>query len=302
MLTLGVVANVLNIVILRRRKLKQHSCTVYFVALSINNLIYLCICVTSNLLNDGFGISLDSRSNDFCKFNTYLLNLCPQIAVYMLVLASIDRYCSSSISVHLRRISNIRTAQWSIGIAVLFAIVFIVNTAIIVSTTNNAASRCVSDTSHIITQILRVAQVIVYVIIAPLLMIVFGLLTIHNATRFNREHAANVGYRPSERQLTRMLIIQVFTHIFLSLPFCVIFFMTIIPLEFKSTIMFFFLFIIFKIPLYVTFITPFFLYILTAQLYRSELIAIVKQIFGIRINIVQPRRIQPPTAPTYPTH
>lgn len=300
-LTLGVVANVLNIVILRRRKLKQHSCTLYFVALSINNLIYLCICVISNLFNDGFGISLDSRSNDFCKFNTYLLNLCPQIAVYMLVLASIDRYCSSSINARLRRLSNIRIAQWSIGIAVLFALVFIVNTAIIVSNAN-AASRCVSDTSHIINQILRVAQVVVYVIIAPLLMIIFGLLTIHNATRFNREHAAAVGYRPSERQLTRMLIIQVLTHIILSLPFCVIFFMTIIPLEFKSTIMFFFLFLIFKIPLYITFITPFFLYILTAQLYRSELILLVKKIFRIRANIVQPMRTQPLTAPTYPTH
>ena len=218
----------------------------------------------------------------------------------MLVLTSIDRYCSSSNNVHRRRLSNIRTAQWSISIVVLFALIFIINNAIIANNTN-AASRCTTDASHPINQVLRIAQVIVYVILAPLLMIVFGLLTIHNATRFNRRHAVHAGHRPSERQLTRMLIVQVLTHILLSLPFCVIFFMTIIPLAFKSTIMFFFLFIIFKIPLYVTFITPFFLYILTAQLYRNELIFLVKAVLGIPMNVVQPIRSQPRTIPTNPT-
>lgn len=300
-LFLGILGNSLNIIILRQKKLKRHSCTLYFIALSINNLVYISICIMSNLLNDGFGISLDSHSNIFCKLNTYLLNLCPQIAVYMLVLTSIDRYCSSSNHVHRRRLSNPRTAQWSISIAVLFAIIFILNNAIIVSNTN-PASRCISDTSHPFNQILRVIQVTVYVILAPLLMIAFGLLTIHNATRFNREHAAPVGYRPNERQLTRVLIIQVLTHIILSLPFCVIFFMTLIPLAFKSTVMFFFLFIIFKIPLYITFITPFFLYILTAQLYRSELIALVKIILRFRMNTVQSVQNQPRTIPTHAIH
>jgi hypothetical protein len=87
-------------------------------------------------------------------------------------------------------------------------------------------------------------------------MIVFGLLTICNVRNLNKNHQANVHYRPSERQLTGMLIVQVLSHIILSLPFATVFFMTRIPIAFTSTIMFYFLFTVSKIPFYIDFINP----------------------------------------------
>jgi hypothetical protein len=129
-------------------------------------------------------------------------------------------------------------------------------------------------------------------------MIIFGLLTIHNTKQVRRNHLIALRYHPSERQLTRMLIVQVSTHILLNLPFCIIFFMTIIPISFKSTAMFYFLFIIIKIPFYITFITPFFLYILSAQIYRNEFILLLKKIVRIRRNvIIHPIRTQPGIIP-----
>ncbi len=297
-LILGILANVLNILILRRAKLKRYSCSLYFVTLSINNLIYTSICITSNLLADGFGINLQTDSNVFCKLSTFLLNFCPQLSVYMLVLASIDRYCSSSLSAQRRRLSSIRTAQWSIFIALIFAVLFMLGNAIMIDTYTSGTHQCTSNTNSLFHQILGIAQVVVYVLIAPFLMILFGFLTIHNTNHFNRNHFAAVRYRPSDRQLARMLIVQVLTHILLNLPFCVLFFMTIIPMPFKSTILFYFLFIIFKIPFYITFITPFFLYILSAQLYRAEFILLLKKISPIHRNrIIYPMRTQPGTIP-----
>lgn len=106
------------------------------------------------------------------------------------------------------------------------------------------------------------------------LMILYGLLTVHNINRSNRNHLAILRFRSSERQLSRMLIFQVSSHIILSLPFSVVFFMAMIPTPFKSAMMYVFLFIIFKIPFYIDFITPFFLY-------RRELIALFNKILGI---------------------
>jgi len=290
-LILGILANFLNIIILRRCNMKHHSCTLYFITLSINNLIYTSICITSNLLFDGFGIDLTTYSNVFCKLDTYLLNFCPHILLYMLVLASIDRYCSSSLNIQRRRFSNVRIAKWSILIALIFTALFMLENAISVNLINNGFFQCTINTNSILVQILNSLQIIVYVIIAPFLMILFGLLTIHNTNQFRRNHLIAFRYRPNERQLTRMLIVQVSTHILLSLPFSVLFFMLIIPISFKSTIMFYFLFVIFKIPFYIAFITPFFLYILSARLYRHEFILLLKKICRIHRNgIIHPMR------------
>jgi hypothetical protein len=288
-LILGILTNVLNIVILRRANLKRHSCSLYFLTLSINNLVYTSICIPYNLLADGFGIDLALYSTVSCKLISYLLNLCPIISVYMLVLTSIDRYCCSSSSVQRRRLSNIRIARWSILILLLITLLFMGGTLIVFDVYHDYNTVCTSSSASLFTQIFLTIEVILYVIIAPFLMILFGLLTINNANQFGRQNLAVYRYRPSERQLTRMLIVQVASHILLSLPFCVIFFITIIPITFKSTIMFYFLFIIFKIPFYIPFIIQFFLYILSAQIYRNEFIFLLNKIFRIRRNgIIHP--------------
>ena len=286
---LGIVANSLNITILLRANLKKHSCILYFITLSINNLLYTITCITSNLLADGFAINLESYSSSFCKLSTFLLNFCPHFSVYMLILASIDRYLSSSLNPLKRNLSNIRIARWLILIVLIFTIIFTIGNVIVVNTYSNGINICSSNTNTLFNQFLRTTQVISYVIISPLLMIIFGLLTIHNTNNFTQNHLITLHYRRNERQLTRMLIVQVSTHVVLSLPFCVLFFMTIIPIEFTSTIMFYFLLILFKIPFYITFITPFFLYILSAKLYRTEFILLLKKIIQIHRNrIIHP--------------
>jgi len=283
---LGILANSLNIIILRRANLKRYSCTLYLLILSINNVFYTCTDITFNFLIDSVGINLMQYSDFSCKFITFLLDFCPQASLYMLVLASIDRYCCSSLSVQRRRLSSIRTAQWSIPIALIWAVLLTIGTAIMVSLQNtDGSNECITYPEILFNQILRSLQIIVYVFIAPFLMIFFGLLTIHNINQSKRNHIVVFRNRRSERQLTRMLIVQVSTHILLSLPFCVVFFMAILPIEFDSTIMYSFLFTIFKIPFYIDFITPFFLYILSAQLYRTELILLFKKIFRIHRDV-----------------
>ncbi len=117
-----ILANSLNIIILRRTNLKRYSCTLYLLILSINNVFYTCTDITFNFLTDSVGINLMQYSDFSCRFITFLLDFCPHASLYMLVLASIDRYCCSSLSVQRRKLSSIRTAQWSIPIALIWAV------------------------------------------------------------------------------------------------------------------------------------------------------------------------------------
>ncbi len=53
---------------------------------------------------------------------------------------------------------------------------------------NDDSNECITYSETLFNQILRSLQIIVYVFIAPFLMIFFGLLTIHNINQSKRNH------------------------------------------------------------------------------------------------------------------
>lgn len=281
-IVLGIITNSLNIVILRQQALKDHSCSLYFVVLSTSNLAYTCIATTVNLLLDGYGINLTQHSNIFCKFISYFINFCSHLSAFMLVLASIDRYCASSSNVHRRNLSSYRTARWVVFGILLFLSLLMLPNAIVFNAYDDDAVGCASNAASLFNQIYLIINVTIYVLITPLLMILFGFLTIYNTQQPIRHRVVVIHRRPNEKQLVRMLLVQVSSHLVLNLPFCIVYFMLILPIEFRSTVMFYFLYVIFKIPFQINFITPFFLYILSAKVYRTELIRLMKQILRIR--------------------
>ncbi|CAF1462666.1 unnamed protein product [Adineta steineri] len=278
---LGVLSNFLNIIILRRSNLKRYGCSLYFITMSISNIFYLGICVTYNLLLDGYQIDLVRYSSILCKLISYFLNFCPYISVCMLILASIDRYLSSSLSAQRRKLSNIQNARWSILFISIIISIYMLGNAILFDVYNNDIIGCTSKSNNIFSEIYFISEVIIYLIILPFLMLVFGLLTIYNTKKLNRNRIVVFRYRRTERQLARMLIVQVLSHVILNLPFLIMFLMLLISITFPSNIIFYFLYLLFKILFYMAFITPFFLYILSAQLYRAELILLLKKTFRI---------------------
>jgi hypothetical protein len=79
-----------------------------------------------------------------------------------------------------------------------------------------------------------------------------------------------------------MLLLQVGTHIILALPFFISFFMLIMTVSSGLTLVLYYIFIFCKLPFYLTFTTAFFLYILSGQAYRNELIRLFKKLFPVR--------------------
>lgn len=281
----GLISNSLNAIVLRRPNLRNQSCALYFLALSINNLVYISTGIIYNVLVDCFGIDLMSYSNSLCKFIWFLLDFFPHVSLYMLILASIDRYFCSSLSVRMRQFSNLRTAAYSIVAAVIFAVLFVIGTALIVDLSLGPNPTCRSHSNSLLYKIIATAQSTVYVFVGPFFMALFGLLTIHNVNQLKNNNIAAVHYRPTQRQLTRMLIVQISARFILSSPFCALFILLVTPTTFIYTNLYSFLFTITKIPFYTDFITPFFLYILTAKLYRHELATLIRKIFRKNQNI-----------------
>lgn len=287
----GIIGNILNLIILNERQLRKSPCTIYFLCLSISNLFYCSVLMSYNYLVDVFHLDPASYSNIFCKIISYLLNVIPTLSVYYIVLASIDRYFSSSLNVQRRRLSNKRFSFYLIIFITVLFLLIMIGTLITFDLRDDRLG-CTSRSDSLFNQIYLFIEIILYVIIAPFLLMIFGFLTIEN-TRKARMNRLRINWnRRTEKQLSRMLVIQVLTHLILVGPFCLMFLILIIPIEFRSTFRFYIIYTLCKIPFYCTFITPFFLYILSAEIYRQQFQKLFPNIFNIHI-INQRNSVQP---------
>ena len=280
-MVIGIIGNSLNIAVLTRSALCKHASSRYFLSLAINNLFVTSIILFSPLFALGYQRDITTISLLSCKLVSYFLHVSVVLSTYFIVLASIDRYCASSTSVRLRNCSNIKVAQRAILFVLILIMLFYINTPILIDLQSTDAFGCAIRADTIYKTIYPMIQAICFAIIAPLLMIIFGLLTIHNTKQLRVIPVAMSRHRRTENQLAAMLLLQVSTYIVLTLPASVTYIIMIFPNTIQTTLIFYFVTITSQLLFYSSFATPFLLYIISARTYRKELIRLIYKIFRI---------------------
>jgi hypothetical protein len=198
----------------------------------------------------------------------------------MLTLASFDRYCSSAQSVRLRSLSDIRTARFTITFAALWSI-FYMSPMLIINYYDPNVNMCLKYLYKIVV-VYTCSQAILYYILIPLFMISFGLLTILNIRKQpirNSTFIICIRRRRTEGQLARMLLLQVGGHLIYSLPYGITYMMNSIAPSTRT--------IVIRairqasVPwLQCDYFMFFFLYVLSASIYRRQLIRLFKSRFN----------------------
>ena len=256
-ITFGTIGNCLNIAILTRPVLYRHSCSHYLLALAINNLIYCTVFLIIRLLTQGQEVIPLNTSLAFCKLENYALAVCILLSPFFIVLASIDRYCASSANAGRRNFCNINVARRAIiGLVIFFMLIFI-NAAITVDIQPDGLG-CITRSDSLYKQIFIIFEVIMFAVVARLLMVFFGLMTIHNIKQTTVAPIRRSSHRRTEGQLARMLIFQVTIDIILTLPTCVTYLMSILPIDARITPLFAFAYSMGQIIFDFSFATTFF--------------------------------------------
>jgi hypothetical protein len=144
---------------------------------------------------------------------------------------------------------------------------------------NETTNTCLQD-SNLLISVYIFSQVILYDITAPILMAIFGLLTISNI----HQHAVRTGPqavpvrgRRTERQLARMLILQISVHLILTLPYGVIYSMVAFnpSAQTPNILALRYIFVAWQ---QCDYFMSFFLYVVSGSIYRKELLRILKLI------------------------
>ena len=231
LLLLGVIGNILNILILKRPSLRSNPCSICFIAASLVNLLVLIDGLIPRIL-----LSFDkdpSDTNDFlCKVKYYVIYSSSALSSWFIVLATIDRYLSSSLEVWKRRLSSIQQNQWRILGLVIFAVLFFIDKFVcFVANIQNEPLKC-NVMKGACRDYHNYSYIVVYSLVPCVLMAIFGTLTILNVRKARMtvapqqpgQAATNSGIAARsttsnrDRQLISMLLVQIVLLILFSFP------------------------------------------------------------------------------------
>ncbi|CAF4336472.1 unnamed protein product, partial [Rotaria sp. Silwood2] len=178
-LLFGTVGNILNCLVLSQKALRKNPCSWLFLASSITSLITLISGVAVRLMA-GWSADLTDTIPWLCKFRIFVLFDSRTIASWLIMLATVDRWLSSSIKVNRRHMSTLKNAQYGTLLLVLlssliYAQIFYCYEANL----TNAPLKCYGKTIWC-RLLIDFTFATVSILIPSLLMFIFGFMTILN--------------------------------------------------------------------------------------------------------------------------
>jgi hypothetical protein len=216
LLIFGTIGNLLNICILTRQKLRNNSCSFYFLSSTIANLICLWFGLSTRLLS-GYNLDPTAWNAIACKFRYFITYMALSLSACFLVYASIDRWTSSSLNARIRLFSRINIAQRMVIYAILIALLLYSQAFYCYSSVSNRFPVNCYCPNIICRMYNDILFLILFSVFPPVLMLSFGWITLQNIKRIRQQVNPNVIInnryqhlmKRKDRQMLTMLFIQV---------------------------------------------------------------------------------------------
>ena len=266
MLIIGNIGCIFNTIIFLRPYLISSSCTRYFLASSFANAFQLNIGLASNILDFGFSIHPYHSSSILCKFRNYLIITGGFLSQTYLLLACIDRYIITVNKSHYRPLNTISMANRIICLTACFWFIILSHMLVYSNILPNNHFCFYSSSSY--TFFISLHNLILSGFILPILMSIFGLLTLKNIRRIRRQVS-------SRRKRKHYLSLMLTSNIFISVLFTFVYTSGLIYVSFfmmnKGKSQRRFILFIAIIFYYLPYVISFYVNILTSQRFRCEL-------------------------------
>ncbi|CAF3419201.1 unnamed protein product [Rotaria socialis] len=253
----GVVGNMLNIFVLSQRCFRSNSCAWSFLVSSIANLISILFGLLTRIIS-GWAIDPTSYIGWICKIRAHVVFTTRTIALWLIVIATIDRWLLSSIDANRRRKSTLKNAQRCTTVIIILSILLYIQQLFCYEANLvNTSLKCNSRTAACL-YLSNLSFAVITILIPLFLMSVFGLLTVLNVRQSQRrlqslalrnttaiairssattgEHPHGNLKRKADHSLLRMLLVQVLLMAILTLPLSIQNFYSFFSGENKSAI------------------------------------------------------------------
>ena len=194
LLFFGVIGNILNILVFTRRTFRNNICVAYFLASTIFDSCAIIIGLLPRLLN-GFGADPSQSSSALCKLRFFITYFAGYTAAWFISLACVERYYSSSISIHRRQWMTMKRAYLSMAMVIAMGFVVFSEQFYCIDINQQlfgAPQSCYQLKQNIGCQIVDSLMQFMFEMFLPALMMTgFGWLTVRNV-RQNRRRVHTV--------------------------------------------------------------------------------------------------------------
>lgn len=223
----GTIGNILNVLTLSQQRLRRIPCVFFFNAASICSLISIDFGLITRVLS-GWTVDPTYTVSWFCKFRTYVVFSSRAMVFWLIVLATVDRWLSSSTDALHRQLSSIKNARrGTIGVILMSLIVYGELLYCYDANLINAPFKCYAK--NYACQLLADMTFVCFTTIVPVIvMLIFRMLTISNIRQSQRrilnttmtQIITNIQIRSrnNDRHLFRMVLVQVLVLGVLTLP------------------------------------------------------------------------------------
>ncbi|CAF2634396.1 unnamed protein product [Rotaria sp. Silwood2] len=278
---IGNFGSIINCFIFSQRSLRKNPCVMYLLASSVAQFLTFNFALLTRILYMGYNIQIVNTLLWYCKFRYYFFYISVAIPRYYIILASVDRYFVSSSDIYWRRWSSSKIAMRLIICSFLFWCLMNIQVLVFYEIQDDNCS----FRNGVYAIFFSVYLLIESGIFPPLMMLIFGFLTVNNIRKSKRTtrplSAANVigyghftGMSRKDLQFSKMLLNQICLWIILNIPNpCYLLYQTITINDTKSSLRlsvesfisnmtYFFI--------YLEFSLTFFVYTLSSSLFRRE--------------------------------
>ena len=266
---LGIIGNIFNLMVFCRKKFYSNSCSIYFIAYSINNFMNLTVGLLLWSLTLGFNMSLEGTDLTYCRVRRYFTHVNFLLSSCLLTMASINRYArvrQAQLTKNLHRyivLCQRRTSYFITILTILFCLVVNIHILFIFSIEERECYAR-SGPSRIFFDVFFL---VFYAICPPLLMLAVNIVTLREIRSIRRLVHPSISRR--EYNLILLVILHSVSNACLTLPFTVnkFIYYTFDDLQSEKSQL------IACITLLVAFMNPglsFFLYTLTTRSFRHE--------------------------------
>ena len=272
-LIFGNIGNLFNIIIFCQQSHRNNSCSLYLLMASIMNIFIINFGVIPTIYSLNH-VDLETYSIIFCKLRLYLLHSTLMISRSMIVLACIDRFAVCSTSKYIHKFCQPKIAIYLI-ILISFAWPIIASHILVLLTIISGSCGAYG----VYSLIYSIYSFIVAGLLPPILMIIFGYLTIRNLRQIHSRLRPNIirisNINKKDYYLLVMLMCEVIVYLISTIPYPIqTLYLTItrdlIKSSFRIQIESFITFMAYSFLIYINSASTFYIYISTSRAYRHQ--------------------------------
>jgi len=225
LLVIGVFGNILNCLVFLQKRLRSNSCSLFFAAASIANIIVMIYYIIPTI-QSAYNTPLENSNLIYCKLRLYIRNALLVISRCYLTLACVACYCQSSRNVRIRELGRLKIVLRVITIIPIVCFIIPLHIPLTTSIQNRkclmwAGAAALYHSIYIC---------FVAAILPTSLMIIFSLLAFKNLRQMLRnvdplsisrqqQDPEKMRLQQRDRQLNKMLFVQIIVYMIFTIPY-----------------------------------------------------------------------------------